>query len=108
MDTARHFASRLWLCLLLLGLSATTPTVADPRLYPQFAQQSIDSAITTEFISAAEVKQRLAAATPQIVVDVRDRDSYDQSHIAGALSIPLETFPTRLRELPTNIPIVLY
>ena len=108
METARHFVSRLWLCLVLFGLSAATPTAADPRHYPQFAQQSIDNAIAIAFIPVAEVKQRLDAATPQILVDVRDRDSYDQSHLPGALSIPLETFPTRLRELPTDTPIVLY
>jgi hypothetical protein len=108
METARHVATRLWLCLVLLSLSSTTPATANPQDYPQFAQQSIDSAIPVAFISVAEVKQRFDAATPQIVVDVRDRGSYEQSHISGALSIPLETFPSRVRELPTDTPIVLY
>ena len=108
MYTARRLAQRLWLCLCILGLGPTTLTFADPQHYPQFAQQRIDNAITIEFIPATAVKQRLDAATPQVVVDVRDRDSYDKGHIPGALSMPMETFPARLTELPASTPIVLY
>lgn len=108
MDTAWRLAQRLWLCLFVLSLGSTTLTSADPQQYPQFAQQRLDSAIVTEFIPATVVKQHLDAVTPQVVVDVRDRDSYDKGHIPGALSMPLETFPARLTELPTSTPIVLY
>lgn len=108
MYTARRLAQQLWLCLVILGLGSTTLTSADPQLYPQFAQQRLDSAIAIEFIPAAAVKQRLDAGAPQVLVDVRDRDSYDKGHIPGALSMPLETFPARLTELPASTPIVLY
>jgi 3-mercaptopyruvate sulfurtransferase SseA len=108
MYITRRLAQRLWLCLFILGLGSTPLISADPQHYPQFAQQRLDSAITVEFITATAVKQQLDTATPQVVVDVRDRESYDKGHIPGALSMPLETFPARLADLSARTPIVLY
>ena len=42
------------------------------------------------------------------IIDVRPKDSYDQAHIKGAVSIPETDVPTRLGELPKDKLIVTY
>jgi len=41
-------------------------------------------------------------------VDVRSRESYDRSHIPGAISMPLMQVPTRAQELPHDRLIIFY
>jgi 3-mercaptopyruvate sulfurtransferase SseA len=43
-----------------------------------------------------------------IFLDVRDAESYQSSHIPGALSIPLNELPNRLGELDPNAWIITY
>ncbi|MBI4345575.1 MAG: rhodanese-like domain-containing protein [Elusimicrobia bacterium] len=43
-----------------------------------------------------------------LVVDVRDRESYEREHIAGAINIPLDQLSSRLRELPKDKTVVCY
>jgi Leu/Phe-tRNA-protein transferase len=43
-----------------------------------------------------------------VLVDVRSEDSYDKSHVVGAISIPEEEVGSRLNELPRDKEIVLY
>jgi rhodanese-related sulfurtransferase len=82
--------------------------LADPHDYPQFAQQRLDAAIPIAFITAKTVKQRLADGTPQLLVDVRKRASYDAAHLPGAVSIPLQELPSRMADIPRDVPVVLY
>ncbi len=43
-----------------------------------------------------------------MVIDVRPPAEYDAGHIEGAVNIPLESLPKRLRELPRDQEIVAY
>lgn len=43
-----------------------------------------------------------------LIVDVRDKASYDKEHIEGAASLPLEELAGRMRELPRDKTIVTY
>lgn len=43
-----------------------------------------------------------------IFVDVRSAEQYTQSHVKGAVSIPLEEFPDRLNELNQDDWIITY
>lgn len=94
--------------LMLLGLSTALPTLANPRDYPQFAQQQVDTTIPLRFITSKQVKQQLDARVPQLLVDVRDTTQYVQGHLPGAISIPLKDFPARIAEIPRDIPVVLH
>jgi rhodanese-related sulfurtransferase len=52
---------------------------------------------------------RLAVeAGEAILVDVRSRATYEQGHIAGALSIPAQEVATRSAELPTDKQVIFY
>lgn len=59
-------------------------------------------------ISAAELEQYLDENRPIYLVDIRDRASYEQEHIRGAVNIPDEELMSRLAQLPTDRLIVLY
>lgn len=41
-----------------------------------------------------------------IVVDVRTKDEFKSGHIKGAINIPLNTLPQRVKELNPNKPII--
>lgn len=60
----------------------------------------------------AEVRQRelpaLLRAKTAVLVDVRPTTEFEQGHIAGALSIPVEELEERLRELPRDKRIIAY
>jgi 3-mercaptopyruvate sulfurtransferase SseA len=58
-------------------------------------------------ISLDETKSKLDSGQA-VLVDVRSRNSYDQSHAVGAISIPEEEVGSHLNELPRDKEIVLY
>jgi len=41
-----------------------------------------------------------------IVVDVRTKDEFKSGHVKGAINIPLNTLPQRVKELNPNKPII--
>ena len=41
-------------------------------------------------------------------IDVRSKESYDESHIPGAISIPLSEMMSRLKELPPHKFLITY
>ena len=43
-----------------------------------------------------------------VFVDVRDRSSYDRSHIPGALSVPLSQLEDRVSEIAIGFKVVVY
>ena len=55
------------------------------------------------------VKRLLDAKADDIVVlDVRSREGYREGHLPGAIHIPFEELPARLKELPKNKDIISY
>jgi hypothetical protein len=58
-------------------------------------------------VSPAEAYAGQQAGTA-VIIDVRDEQSYQASHAAGALSIPEGQLPARLAELPTDRTLILY
>ena len=61
-----------------------------------------------EPISADELRARLEAGEPLVIVDVRPTEEYQAAHLPGAVSIPLDELEQRLRELPRDREIVAY
>ena len=59
-------------------------------------------------ISPEEVKARLEAGHNLVIVDARSKGSYERTHIAGAVSIPLEEITERYDELRGYDEIVTY
>jgi len=55
-------------------------------------------------MQVTELKSRLDAGAPLLVLDVRTATDFDgdQGHISGALNLPLEDLPSRLDALGTD------
>jgi hypothetical protein len=58
-------------------------------------------------ISPADA-QKAVAQDEAVIVDVRPKTQYDQSHIKGSLSVPKNELPGRLSELPKDKLIIFY
>ena len=60
-----------------------------------------------ELVGMTELLRR--AKSPQVVVlDARPASEYEAGHIAGALSVPVDDLPRRLREFPKDKEYVAY
>ena len=59
-------------------------------------------------ISPSELEQYLDENRSMVLVDLRDRASYQAGHIRGAVNIPYEEMPAYLYWLPRDTLIVLY
>ncbi|HEY0384523.1 MAG TPA: rhodanese-like domain-containing protein [Pyrinomonadaceae bacterium] len=82
---------------------AATPYTGDPIPPPQVVEQGDG----VRRITAAEAHDALDKGTA-IVVDVRGDESYKLGHIKGALSIPVNEFVARIKELPRDKMIITY
>jgi rhodanese-related sulfurtransferase len=60
-----------------------------------------------EAVSKEDLVERLGAGAV-VVLDVRPTVEYEQGHVAGARSIPIEELERRLAELPSGREIVAY
>jgi rhodanese-related sulfurtransferase/predicted transcriptional regulator len=61
-----------------------------------------------ERISRRELASRLKAGDDLVIVDVRPHEEFEAGHLPGALSIPVEELPRKLRHLPQGKDIVTY
>ncbi|MDA8217090.1 MAG: rhodanese-like domain-containing protein [Dehalococcoidales bacterium] len=67
-------------------------------------QLDLSAAPKIDLRTAKGMHERQAA----LFVDVRSAKSYEQSHIPGAVSIPIGELARRLQELPRDKPIIFY
>jgi rhodanese-related sulfurtransferase len=59
-------------------------------------------------VSVDEVKRRLDAGDPALIVDVRLPEAFAAKHIAGAVSISVRAILDKAHELPRDREIFLY
>ena len=64
--------------------------------------------VSTERIGADVAAQRLASATPPVVVDVRTPTERAEKQIPGSLHIPLSRLLDRLDEIPADRPVLVH
>lgn len=81
------------LVAVILALSACGPTA------PAAVQEIAPAAYQAEFVNASQA---------HLLVDVRTPEEFAGGHIPGAVNIPLQELETRLAEIPTDSPVVLY
>lgn len=92
-DLERRMTSSILVAVLLLvSCQNRVPSTVQevPRIGPQ------------------ELKARLDAGEDVVVVDARSREAFEESHIAGALSMPPEEVEDRYDQLPRGGEIVFY
>lgn len=59
-------------------------------------------------ITAQAVKEKTGKGVDVVIVDVRSKANYDQSHIVNAISIPLGELEERDKELRQESAIITY
>lgn len=95
--------------------TTTDVVMVEPGVAPTFDEAIF--AVADEFIKAipqgywtvrpADLSVELAE-NPPFLVDVRTTDEFANGFIAGALHLPLPELMSRLAEIPTDVPVVLY
>src|SRR3954466_13997986 len=55
-------------------------------------------------VTAAEAEQLLGAETRPVLVDVRERDEYEQGYIPGAVSLPRGNLESRIENTVSGRP----
>lgn len=98
----------LFLGTLLAGCrvaeSNPAPTMPTARPTPSKAPSPAE----IPRIQVQELWERLQAGEAIVIVDVRSQKEYEQEHIAGAISLPLEELARRAAELPRDRLLVFY
>ncbi|MGH7896958.1 MAG: molybdopterin-synthase adenylyltransferase MoeB [Candidatus Binatia bacterium] len=88
----------------------THPTVTELIDYEQFCgvapRAEGDGAMSSEDMTARELKERLDRGEPIVIVDVREPQEYRINRIEGSKLIPLGELPQRYEELDPNAAIV--
>jgi hypothetical protein len=82
-----------------------TPTPATPAATPTPAPQ--DELATAARITVPELQQRIKDGKA-VILDVRAPEAYNESHILGAINIPLGELASRAKELPKDKLIAAY
>lgn len=59
-------------------------------------------------VSAEALWERMQAGEAILVVDVRSLAEYEQEHVAGAVSIPVDEMASRTEEFPRGVLVVFY
>ena len=67
-----------------------------------------DPEVPEKYIKVVEAKALADQNKRVSFIDVRPREHYDQTHIKGAISIPLGDLSRRLADVPKQVPVVLY
>jgi rhodanese-related sulfurtransferase len=89
------------------------PLQIPPGIYAHTAARLADFFAATKgarTIFAQDLKARIEAGTPQLLVDTRPTADFANGHVPGAVNIPLDTLfrPENLAMLPTDgTPIVI-
>lgn len=73
----------------------------------QAVRQYFDGDDDPEPVTSAELLERLEQGTA-IVLDVRPTEEYASGHIAGALSVPLESLESEIAKLPAETEVIAY
>jgi len=92
------------------GKSAPATAGNDTGATPQTAKQApaqTPAADQTRRISIEESQAAIASGNA-LLVDVRDENTYNTSHIKGAKNVPLPRFEARIGELPKDKLIITY
>ena len=59
-------------------------------------------------VSMRQLEWWIQRDTPMYLIDVRDRESYENGHLQGAVSVPLEELDERMGTFPRDRMIICY
>ncbi|VAW08809.1 hypothetical protein MNBD_ACTINO01-1931, partial [hydrothermal vent metagenome] len=77
---------------------ASTTGTQEYLLYEMVENTRVNTDLTIDISSAHEQWQ----TDETVIVDVRDRDAFDEMHLHGSLNIPLDELPEYIFHLPED------
>ena len=75
---------------------------------PTISPTATTTSVPVSAISVEDVKLKLDGGQNFTLVDVRDKQAFDESHIDKAISIPLNELAERYTEIPQGLEIIVY
>lgn len=73
----------------------------------QIKKEFLNNHFEMDGLSLPELKNRMDNGEV-LLLDVRPREEYEEAHIPGAVSIPIEELEEKLSSLPSNFDVVAY
>ncbi|MGE7692530.1 ArsR/SmtB family transcription factor [Lysinibacillus sp. NPDC094177] len=73
----------------------------------QIKEEFLNDQLGLEGITFSELLSRMEKGEV-LLLDVRPKEEYEEAHIPGAVSIPIEELGERISSLPTNCDVVAY
>ncbi|SNT11566.1 transcriptional regulator, ArsR family [Bacillus sp. OK838] len=73
----------------------------------QIKQEFLNINLGTDGVSLSELKERMDKGEA-ILLDVRPLEEYEEAHIPGAVSMPIEELSEKLSTLPINCDVIAY
>ncbi|MGE7184490.1 ArsR/SmtB family transcription factor [Peribacillus sp. NPDC006672] len=73
----------------------------------QIKQEFLNVNLGTDGVSLSELKERMDKGEV-ILLDVRPMEEFEEAHIPGAVSMPIEELSEKLSTLPTNCDVIAY
>lgn len=92
----------------LFAILTPWPIQADPAKYPQFAQQKPAENVKLQFISVDDLVADIKKGAKPLIIDVRSAEEFNEAHILGARSAPLEQFRDHIKTIPRDRVTILY
>ena len=92
----------------LFAILTPWPIQADPAKYPQFAQQKPAENVNLQFISVDDLVADIKKGAKPLIIDVRSAEEFNEAHILGARSAPLEQFRDHIKTIPRDRVAILY
>ena len=86
----KHIIRLSFLMLMTLFIAACSPASSQLISPDNYVTQFRDSSVE------------------HILIDVRTVEEYAEGHIAGSVNIPVDYIESRLAEIPSDIPVVVY
>lgn len=92
--------------LLLIGAVGAALIVAAVVLFAGGGAPVADTGVQT--LSPSGYQAQFTSNTPHVLLDVRTPAEFAEGHIPGALNIPVDSLQSRLSEVPSYVPVVVY
>ncbi len=101
---SRPHTSRL--PLLLIAAVGAALIVAAVALFAGGGAPAAPTGV--QALSPSGYQAQFTGSTPHILLDVRTPAEFAEGHIPGAVNIPVDSLHSRLSEVPSDLPVVVY
>ncbi len=97
------FAAAIW---LLAGMTKVSAQEQEPGKPQVAVDPKSGRAIGAKEMTPDDLHKLVEQKAKLIIIDVRDDAAYQKETIPGAIHIPLESLPARLKEIPKDTTLV--